>query len=145
MKYYIIAIIMLGIFPTGPDQQRNQNSKSKFRSRRNTNAIMTNSSTSKTNGSMTTSLKSSSSGSAGGMNSTTNPKRKFTFDETTIIMALVMVLMTVLIITIAMFKLAGSISMLADRLYRLEEVITQYTQNCMLPPLSHLPSTENNI
>ena len=78
------------------------------------------------------------------MNST-SPKRKFTFDETTIIMALVMVLMTVLIITIAMFKLAGSISMLADRLYRLEEVITRYTQHCMLPPLSHLPSTENNI
>ena len=101
---------------------------------------MTNNSTSKTNGSVTTSLKSSA---GSGMNSTSNPKRKFTFDETTIIMSLVMVLMTVLIITIAMFKLAGSISMLADRLYRLEEVITQYTHHCLLPP--PLPSTENNI
>ena len=87
---------------------------------------------------MTTSLKSSAA-----MNAST-PKRKFTFDETTIIMALVMVLMTVLIITIAMFKLAGSISILADRLYHLEEVITKYTQHCMLPP-PPLPTTTENV
>ena len=59
--------------------------------------------------------------------------RKFTFDESTITIGFVMVLLTMLIITFSMFKLAGSIASLSERLYYLEQVLTKYSTHCILP------------
>lgn len=45
------------------------------------------------------------------------------FDETSVLVAFILVILTLLIITLAMFKLAGSIASLSERLYALEDIL----------------------
>ena len=49
----------------------------------------------------------------------------YAFNEKTIMIAFILILGTLLIITIAMFKLAGSIATLSERLYKLEDLLEQ--------------------
>ena len=65
----------------------------------------------------------------------TTPRRKrpvYSFDERTILVAFILVIVTLLIITIAMFKLAGSIALLSDRLLTLEYLLERCaTSQCL--------------
>ena len=49
----------------------------------------------------------------------------YAVNEKTIMIAFILILATLLIITIAMFKLAGSIATLSERLYKLEDLLEQ--------------------
>ena len=53
----------------------------------------------------------------------------YSFDERTILVAFILVIVTLLIITIAMFKLAGSIAALSDRLLTLEYLLERCAAN----------------
>ena len=56
----------------------------------------------------------------------------YSFDERTILVAFILVIVTLLIITIAMFKLAGSIASLSDRLLTLEYLLERCaTSQCL--------------
>ena len=67
------------------------------------------------------------------MSSTTNSDQRnrtvYSFDERTILVAFILVIVTLLIITIAMFKLAGSIAALSDRLLTLEYLLERCATN----------------
>ena len=53
----------------------------------------------------------------------------YSFDERTVLVAFILVIVTLLIITIAMFKLAGSIASLSDRLLTLEYLLQKCATN----------------
>ena len=57
--------------------------------------------------------------------------RQLTFNENTVLMALILVILTLLIITFAMFKLAGSIASLSERLYILEDILIKNAKECV--------------
>ena len=60
------------------------------------------------------------------------PRRILSFNETSVLMAFILVILTLSIITFAMFKLAGSIAALSERLYNLEDLLSQYSKECKL-------------
>ena len=53
------------------------------------------------------------------------------FNENSVLMAFIMVIFTLLIITLAMFKMAGSMVALSDRLQTLENRLAQYSMHCI--------------
>ena len=57
-------------------------------------------------------------------------RRLLSFNETSVLIAFILVILTLLIITMAMFKLAGSIGALSERLYTLEDRLAQYSKEC---------------
>ena len=57
-------------------------------------------------------------------------RRTLSFNETSVLIAFILVILTLLIITMAMFKLAGSIGALSERLYTLEDRLAQYSKEC---------------
>ena len=57
-------------------------------------------------------------------------RRTLSFNETSVLIAFILVILTLLIITMAMFKLAGSIGALSERLYTLEDLLAQYSKEC---------------
>ena len=57
-------------------------------------------------------------------------RRILSFNETSVLIAFILVILTLLIITMAMFKLAGSIGALSERLYTLEDRLAQYSKEC---------------
>ena len=57
-------------------------------------------------------------------------RRTLSFNETSVLIAFILVILTLLIITMAMFKLAGSIGALSERLYNLEDLLAQYSKEC---------------
>ena len=61
-------------------------------------------------------------------------RRILNFNETSVLMAFILVIMTLLIITCAMFKLAGSIAALSERLYALENILAHYSKQCHFQP-----------
>ena len=61
-------------------------------------------------------------------------QRKLTFNESTVLIAFILVIITLFVITMAMFKLAGSIHSLSERLYNLEDLLTKIPKNCENQP-----------
>merc|ERR1719270_1587776 len=59
-----------------------------------------------------------------------NHRRTLSFNETSVLIAFILVILTLLIITLAMFKLAGSIAALSERLYTMEDLLAQYSKEC---------------
>ncbi len=53
-------------------------------------------------------------------------RSRYSFNEETILVAFLLVILTLIIITFAMFKLAGSIGSLSERLYSLENLLHQH-------------------
>ena len=71
----------------------------------------------------------------------TQQRRILNFNETSVLMAFILVIMTLLIITCAMFKLAGSIAALSERLYALENVLAHYSKECHFQPTTPSSTT----